>query len=63
MSIKNKDLSNLMEEYGKIFSNIVVLKEAASDQEANKMAGGNLKALEQEPEDETETIYFDCNQE
>ena len=56
MSIKNKDLSNLMEEYGKIFSNIVVLKEAASDQEANKMAGGNLKALEQEPEDETDSM-------
>jgi hypothetical protein len=49
MSIKNKDLENLMEEYSKVFSNIVVLKEAASDQEANQMAGGNLKALEQTP--------------
>jgi hypothetical protein len=56
MSIKNKDLENLMEEYGKIFSNIVFLKEDASDQVANQMAGGNLKALEQEPEDDMEDL-------
>lgn len=38
MSYKNKDLVNLMEEYGKIFSNIVVLETAGGEAVANQVS-------------------------